>query len=176
MKKLKSIGLRPISALVDITNYVMFDQNRPLHVYDADQVKGKIIVRSAQDGESFKALDEKTYDLKKGMCTISDEEKVLGLGGIMGGESTGCNFDTINVLLESALFDNVNTARTGILYFYQTGSESDQILNTEYGSDQILKTGSGTGLDYISKTGSGSDFISKTGPGSPNTPKSGTPI
>ena len=112
-KKLKSIGLRPISALVDITNYVMFDQNRPLHVYDADQVKGKIIVRSAQDGESFKALDEKTYDLKKGMCTISDEEKVLGLGGIMGGESTGCNFDTINVLLESALFDNVNTARTG---------------------------------------------------------------
>ena len=91
----------------------MFDQNRPLHVYDADKVKGKIIVRSAQDGESFKALDEKTYDLKKGMCTISDEEKVLGLGGIMGGESTGCNFDTINVLLESALFDNVNTARTG---------------------------------------------------------------
>ncbi len=112
-KKLKSIGLRPISALVDITNYVMFDQNRPLHVYDADKVKGKIIVRSAQDGESFKALDEKTYDLKKGMCTISDEEKVLGLGGIMGGESTGCNLDTINVLLESALFDDVNTARTG---------------------------------------------------------------
>ena len=112
-KKLKSIGLRPISALVDITNYVMFDQNRPLHVYDADKVKGKIVVRSAQDGESFKALDEKTYNLKKGMCTISDEEKVLGLGGIMGGESTGCNFNTINVLLESALFDSVNTARTG---------------------------------------------------------------
>ncbi len=112
-KKLKSIGLRPISALVDITNYVMFDQNRPLHVYDADKVKGKIIVRSAQDGESFKALDEKTYNLKNGMCTISDEEKVLGLGGIMGGVSTGCNLDTINVLLESALFDNVNTARTG---------------------------------------------------------------
>ena len=91
----------------------MFDQNRPLHVYDADKVKGKIVVRSAQDGESFKALDEKTYNLKKGMCTISDEEKVLGLGGIMGGESTGCNFNTINVLLESALFDSVNTARTG---------------------------------------------------------------
>ena len=62
-KKLKSIGLRPISALVDITNYVMFDQNRPLHAYDADKVKGKIIVRSAQDGESFKALDEKTLSL-----------------------------------------------------------------------------------------------------------------
>ena len=72
--------------------------------------KGPSLIGSST---GFKALDEKTYDLKKGMCTISDEEKVLGLGGIMGGESTGCNFDTINVLLESALFDNINTARTG---------------------------------------------------------------
>ena len=111
--KLKSIGLRPISALVDITNFVMYDENRPLHVYDADKIDGKIIVRSANDGESFLALDEKDYHLKNGMCVIADEKKVLGLGGIMGGESTGCSTETKNVLLESALFDEINTARTG---------------------------------------------------------------
>lgn len=111
--KVKSIGLRPISALVDITNFVMFDLNRPLHVYDADKINGKIIVRSAKDGESFLALDEKKYELKNGMCAITDETKVLGLGGIMGGESTGCGLDTKNVFLESALFDEVNTAKTG---------------------------------------------------------------
>ena len=111
--KLKSIGLRPISALVDITNFVMYDENRPLHVYDADKINGKIIVRAANDGESFQALDEKDYHLKNGMCVIADEKKVLGLGGIMGGESTGCSTETKNVLLESALFDEINTAKTG---------------------------------------------------------------
>ena len=111
--KLKSIGLRPISALVDITNFVMYDENRPLHVYDADKIAGKIIVRTANDGESFLALDEKDYHLKNGMCVIADEKKVLGLGGIMGGESTGCSTETKNVLLESALFDEINTAKTG---------------------------------------------------------------
>ena len=108
-----SIGQKPISAIVDITNYVMFDLNRPLHVYDADKINGKIIVRSAKNGESFLALDEKKYELKNGMCAITDEAKVLGLGGIMGGESTGCGLDTENVFLESALFDEVNTAKTG---------------------------------------------------------------
>ncbi len=111
--KLKSIGLRPISALVDITNFVMYDENRPLHVYDADKIDGKIIVRTANDGESFLALDEKDYQLKNGMCVIADEKKVLGLGGIMGGESTGCSTETTNVLLESALFDEINTSKTG---------------------------------------------------------------
>ncbi len=111
--KLQSIGLRPISALVDITNFVMFDLNRPLHVYDADKIDEKIIVRSSKKGESFKALDEKEYHLEDGMCVIADKSKVLGLGGIMGGENTGCTTDTINVFLESALFDPVNTAKTG---------------------------------------------------------------
>jgi len=111
--KLKSIGLRPISALVDITNFVMFDMNRPLHVYDADKINEKIIVRSSQKGESFKALDDKEYHLEDGMCVIADKSKVLGLGGIMGGDETGCTPSTVNVLLESALFDPVNTAKTG---------------------------------------------------------------
>jgi len=111
--KLKSIGLRPISALVDITNYVMYDQNRPLHVYDADKINKNIIVRSAKDKETLKALDEKEYALSKGMCVIADDMSPLGLGGIMGGESTGCSENTTNVLLESALFDPINTAKTG---------------------------------------------------------------
>ena len=111
--RLKSIGLKPISALVDITNFVMFDMNRPLHVYDADKINEKIIVRSSQKGESFKALDDKEYHLENDMCVIVDKVKVLGLGGIMGGYDTGCTFDTTNVFLESALFNPVNTARTG---------------------------------------------------------------
>ena len=111
--KINSLGLKPISAVVDITNYVMFDLNRPLHAYDADKIDEKIIVRSSKKGESFKALDEKEYHLDDGMCVITDKSKVLGLGGIMGGENTGCTTDTINVFLESALFDPVNTARTG---------------------------------------------------------------
>ena len=112
-QKLKAVGFRPISALVDITNYVMLDLNRPLHVYDADKIDGKIIVRESKKGESFNALDEKSYDLNDGMCAIADEKKVLGLGGIMGGESSGCNKNTKNILLESALFNPINTAKSG---------------------------------------------------------------
>ena len=112
-QKLKAVGLRPISALVDITNFVMLDLNRPLHVYDADKIDGKIIVRESKKGESFNALDEKSYDLKEGMCAIADEKKVLGLGGIMGGESSGCNENTRDVLLESALFNPINIAKSG---------------------------------------------------------------
>ena len=112
-QKLKAVGLRPISALVDITNFVMLDLNRPLHVYDADKIDGKIIIRQSKKGESFNALDEKSYDLREGMCAIADEKKVLGLGGIMGGESSGCNEKTKNVLLESALFNPKNIARSG---------------------------------------------------------------
>ena len=112
-QKLKAVGFRPISALVDITNYVMLDLNRPLHVYDADKIDGKIIVRESKKGESFNALDEKSYDLSEGMCTITDEKKVLGLGGIMGGEISGCNENTENVILESALFNPISIAKSG---------------------------------------------------------------
>ena len=112
-KRIKSIGLRPISSLVDITNFIMFDINRPLHVYDADKVKSKIIVRSSKKGETFQGLDEKKYDLDDGMCVIADKEKVLGLGGIMGGEQSGSSEGTTDVFLESAYFDPINTALTG---------------------------------------------------------------
>ncbi len=102
--KLLALGLKPISAVVDITNYVMFDLNRPLHSYDADKIDKEIIVRDSREGEEFEALDNKKYKLKKGMCVISDKSGVLGLGGVIGGVKTSTEFDTKNVLLESAYF------------------------------------------------------------------------
>ena len=102
--KLIAIGLKPISAVVDITNYVMFDLNRPLHAYDADKIDSEIIVRDSKEGEEFNALDNKKYKLKKGMCVIADKSSVLGLGGIVGGIKTSTELETKNVLLESAYF------------------------------------------------------------------------
>lgn len=103
--RLVSIGEKPISAIVDITNYVMFDINRPLHAYDADKIEKGIIVRNSKSGEEFTALDNKNYKLEDGMCVISDSKGVLGLGGIIGGIRSGTEFDTKNILLESAYFE-----------------------------------------------------------------------
>jgi phenylalanyl-tRNA synthetase beta chain len=112
-KRLKAIGLRPINALVDITNYISYDRGRPLHVYDADKLKGTIRARLGRKGESFVALDGKTYEVDSDMCVIADNAKVLGLGGVMGGEETGVTESTTNVFIESAYFDPKRTARTG---------------------------------------------------------------
>ena len=103
--KLASIGQKSISAIVDITNYVMIDINRPLHAYDADKIEKGIEVRNSKFGEEFTALDNKSYKLDDGMCVISDSKGVLGLGGIIGGTRTGTEFDTKNILLESAYFE-----------------------------------------------------------------------
>jgi phenylalanyl-tRNA synthetase beta chain len=103
--KLVSIGQKPISAIVDITNYVMLDINRPLHAYDADKIEKGIVVRNSKLGEEFIALDNKSYKLEDGMCVISDSKGVLGLGGIIGGTRSGTEFDTKNILLESAYFE-----------------------------------------------------------------------
>ena len=103
--KLISIGQKPISAIVDITNYVMIDINRPLHAYDADKIEKEILVRNSKSGEQFTALDNKVYKLENSMCVISDSKGVLGLGGIIGGTRSGTEFNTKNVLLEAAYFD-----------------------------------------------------------------------
>ncbi len=103
--KLISVGQKPISAIVDITNYVMLDINRPLHAYDADKIEKSIIVRNSNPGEKFTALDNKDYKLEKNMCVISDQKGVLGLGGIIGGIRSGTELDTKNILLESAYFE-----------------------------------------------------------------------
>ena len=111
-KRILSLGLRPISAVVDITNYVMLDLNRPLHAYDVDKINKGIIVRNSKKGENFKALDNKDYTLDNGMCVITDHKTVLGLGGIIGGTRSGTEFDTKNILLESAYFDPEITRKT----------------------------------------------------------------
>ena len=112
-RRLKAIGLRPINALVDITNYISYDRGRPLHVYDADKLKGAIRARLGRKGESFKALDGKTYEVDDDMCVIADDSGVLGLGGVIGGEETGSTDATTNVFIELAYFDPKRTARTG---------------------------------------------------------------
>jgi len=102
--KMTSLGLKPISAIVDITNYIMFDLNRPLHAYDADKINKEIIVRNSKKGETFEALDNKKYTLEANMCAITDKSGVLGLGGIIGGIRSGTEFSTKNILIESAYF------------------------------------------------------------------------
>jgi len=104
-EKIISLGQKSISAIVDITNYVMFDLNRPLHAYDIDKIDKEIIVRSSKEGEAFEALDNKEYKLGDEMCVISDATGVLGLGGIIGGTRTGTTLNTKNVLIESAYFN-----------------------------------------------------------------------
>ena len=112
-QRLRAIGLRPISALVDITNYVTYDLGRPLHVFDADKVAGDLVVRRAQPDEPFQGLDGKAYRLNPDNCVIADENGVESLSGVMGGEESGCSEETVNVLVESALWEPLNIARTG---------------------------------------------------------------
>ncbi|MFN3636374.1 MAG: phenylalanine--tRNA ligase subunit beta, partial [Rhizobium rhizophilum] len=112
-QRLLSIGLRPISALVDVTNYMTFDQGRPMHVFDADKVKGALTVRRAKDGEEILALDTRTYKLNPNNVVIADDNGPESIGGIMGGEHSGCDENTVNVLIESALWDPINIAKTG---------------------------------------------------------------
>ncbi|WP_281707822.1 phenylalanine--tRNA ligase subunit beta [Phaeobacter italicus] len=111
--RLTAIGLRPISALVDITNYFTFDLNRPLHVFDAAKVAGNLRVHRAAGGETLVALDEKEYTLSAGQMVISDDNGAESIAGIMGGAETGCTDETVDVFLESAFWDHVQIATTG---------------------------------------------------------------
>ena len=112
-RRLRAIGLRPINALVDITNYITFDRGRPLHVFDASKVAGNLTVRRAKAGEEVLALDGRTYALDDSMVVIADENGVESIAGIMGGEHSGCDENTTDVLIESALWDPLNIAETG---------------------------------------------------------------
>ncbi len=130
-KRLTAIGLRPINALVDITNFITFDRGRPLHVFDAAKVRGNLVVRAASAGESILALDGKIYALDPTMCVIADDEGVELLAGIMGGEHTGCSETTTDVLIESALWNPINIAQTG----RKLGISSDARYRFERGVD-----------------------------------------
>jgi phenylalanyl-tRNA synthetase beta chain len=110
---LKAVGLRPISALVDVTNFLSLDRGRPLHVFDAAKLKGNLRARFAKDGEQLLALDGKTYTLDSQMVVIADDEAARGIGGVMGGEDTSCTEATTEVFVESALFDPIRIARAG---------------------------------------------------------------
>ncbi len=112
-RRLQAIGLRPISALVDITNYVTLDRNRPLHAFDADRVSGGLRIHRAAGGETILALDGNEHRMEPGMMLISDDNGPESIAGIMGGLGTGCTEDTTNVFLESALWDPILTAATG---------------------------------------------------------------
>ena len=111
--RLRAIGTKPISALVDITNYITFTYGRPLHVYDAAMLSGTITVREAKEGEAFEALGGKHYTLSEGMGVIADDKQVLALGGIIGGNSSGCSLSSTTLFLEAALFDSISIAETG---------------------------------------------------------------
>ena len=113
VKRLESIGVKSINCLVDITNFINFDRGRPLHVYDANKINNKIGARDAKVGEKILALDGKDYELKPGICVIADNEKVLGIGGIMGGNESGSTIETNDVFIESAYFDPIKTALSG---------------------------------------------------------------
>ena len=121
--KLTSVGQKSISAIVDITNYVMLDLNRPLHAYDSDKIQKGIIVRNSKKGEKFTALDNKQYILENDMCVISDNTGVLGLGGIIGGTRTGTELNTKNVLIESAYFNPRSIRRTAKLLNIETDAK-----------------------------------------------------
>jgi phenylalanyl-tRNA synthetase beta chain len=139
--RLRAIGLRPINALVDITNLISYDRARPLHVYDAGLLQGDFVVaRLGQDGETLAALDGKTYEVGPEMCVIADDggARVIGLGGVMGGDSTGCSDATTDVFIESAWFDPIRTAQTG----RATGINSDAQYRFARGVDPgFVETG-----------------------------------
>ena len=143
-KRLTSIGLRPINALVDITNFMTYDRARPLHVFDAAKVHGNLTVRRARDGETLLALDGRTYTLDTGVCVIADDRGVESLAGIMGGEASGCDENTTDVLIESALWNEINIAQSG----RKLGINSDARYRFERGVDPAFMV---PGLEMATK-------------------------
>ena len=129
--RLRAIGLRPISALVDVTNFIANDRGRPLHVFDADKLQGNMQARLAREGESVKALDGRMYDIDPETIVIADDVRALSIAGIMGGEDTGCTEETRNVFVESAWFDAQRIAASG----RELGIQSDARYRFERGTD-----------------------------------------
>jgi phenylalanyl-tRNA synthetase beta chain len=143
-QRLTSIGLRPINALVDITNFMTYDRARPLHVFDAKKVHGSLTVRRARDGETLLALDGRTYTLEPSVCVIADDKGVESLAGIMGGEESGCDETTTDVLIESALWNEINIAQSG----RKLGISSDARYRFERGVDPAFMV---PGLELATK-------------------------
>ncbi len=156
--RLKAIGLRPISALVDITNFITYDLNRPLHVFDAAKVTGNLRVHFAKGGETITALDDKDYTLSEGMIAISDDNGVESIAGVMGGLETGCTEETTEVFIESAYWDPIVTAQTGrklkinsdARYRFERGVDPDfTISGTDIGTQMILDLCGGEASELV---------------------------
>jgi len=160
--RLLAVGLRPISAVVDITNFIMLDLNRPLHAYDLDKINNRIIVRESKKNERLSALDNKKYNLSDGMCVIADESGPLGLGGIIGGTSSSTEIDTKNILIESAYFDPAITRETSntlnlnsdAKFRFERGIDPNSIITgLQKASEMIVEIcGGQAGKFHITKT------------------------
>ena len=145
--KIESVGVRSINNIVDISNFVMLELGQPTHAFDADKLKGGINVRLARDGEKFLALDGKTYSLKPDNCVIADQERAVGIGGVMGGEETGVTDSTKNILLEAAYFLPASIRRTArdlnlqsdASYRFERGVDPDMILRASQRAAELMR-------------------------------------
>jgi phenylalanyl-tRNA synthetase beta chain len=145
--KIESVGIRSINNIVDISNFVMLELGQPTHAFDADKLKGAINVRLARDGEKFLALDGKTYALKRDMCVVADQERAVGIGGVMGGEETGVSESTKNVLLEAAYFLPASIRKTArelslpsdASYRFERGVDPEMILRASQRATELIQ-------------------------------------
>src|SRR5437870_8054095 len=145
--KIESVGIRSINNIVDISNFVMLELGQPTHAFDADRLKGSINVRLARDGEKFLALDGKTYSLKPDNCVVADQERAVGIGGVMGGEETAVTDSTINILLETAYFLPSSIRRTArnlnlpsdASYRFERGVDPDMILRASHRATELIR-------------------------------------
>jgi phenylalanyl-tRNA synthetase beta chain len=160
--KIESVGIRPINNIVDISNFVMLELGQPTHAFDADKLKGGINVRLARDGEKFLALDGKTYSLKRDNCVVADQERAVGIGGVMGGEETGVTESTKNVLLEAAYFLPASIRRTArelnlpsdASYRFERGVDPEMVLRaSQRATELIQEIAGGTPAKEISVAG-----------------------
>src|SRR6266550_1058726 len=145
--KIESVGVRSINNVVDISNFVMLELGQPTHAFDADKLKGGINVRLARDGEKFLALDGKTYALKRDMCVVADQERAVGIGGVMGGEETGVSESTKNVLLEAAYFLPASIRKTArelnlpsdASYRFERGVDPEMVLRASQRAAELIQ-------------------------------------
>src|SRR6516162_8292356 len=145
--KIESVGIRSVNNIVDISNFVMLELGQPTHAFDADKLKGDIDVRLACDGEKFLALDGRTYSLKKEMCVVADQERAVGIGGVMGGEETGVTESSRNILLEAAYFLPASVRKTArelslpsdASYRFERGVDPEMILRASQHATELIK-------------------------------------
>ncbi len=145
--KIESVGIRSINNIVDVSNFVMLELGQPTHAFDADKLKGDINVRLAQDGEKFLALDGKTYSLKPDNCVVADQERAVGIGGVMGGEETGVADSTKNILLEAAYFLPASIRKTArelnlpsdASYRFERGVDPEMVLRASHRATELIR-------------------------------------